>query len=144
MIKVLVIGSTNWIDRTEANLLSGLNFPTSIEKISNEETARERLTHNSYDVLLLQDNFIDRTIDLTKLAYAMTRPSIIICNSFVNRVKYMLWRTFSRFSRHHKIASKLIHFADESDRKHIEQLILFLAYNHLQYFTEINKEFSLL
>lgn len=144
MIKILTIGNPQWIDRISMNILNSLDFPISIERISDESTAKERLTHNSYDILLLQDEFIKNTIDLTKLAYAMTRPSIMICDSYLSILKYSFWRIFSRFARKHKISSRLIHFSMINDIDEISKLIPYLAYNHLQYFKAVNSEFSLL
>ena len=44
------------------------------------------------------------------MAYAMTRPTIIVTSTLINSVKYFLWHYFSEFSNIFKISKKLISF----------------------------------
>ena len=141
-IKVLVIGRGHWIDRLEESFFASRKDRLSVERISTEEAARDRLTHNSYDVLVLDSKFIKNAIQLTKLAYAMTRPSIVLCNSPFTKLKFNFWKLFSDFARRHHLLDKLVHFITETDFPSLETDILFLADNHLQYFNDINNEFK--
>ncbi len=124
-------------------LLEGLdndNPLISVEKISDEEAAFKRLDHNSYDVLLLEDGFVKNTLDLPIMAYAMTRPSIIICKSIFKLLYYYCWRFFSRFSRNFKLSKILINFAMKDDEAYLKQQIIHLAYNHLHLYDAVNAE----
>jgi hypothetical protein len=104
--------------------------------------ALKRLNHNSYDILLLEDNFSKfNTIRLSTMAYAMSRPTIIICNSYFKQLYYTIfWKYFSKFCRRFKTSRKLIFFT-KNNSKHAE-MVEHLAKNHLQYFQQINDEIT--
>lgn len=138
-IRVLAIGKSEWIKKLDNDILKKLDDIHTLEIITNKNEALERLTHNSYDILLLQDSFSSlSSIYLATLAYAMTRPTLILCNSYINFFKYNIWKIFSLFTRKYKTSKKLIFF------KHYHSnyifLISYLAKNHLQYFKQVNDE----
>lgn len=141
-IRILVIGDIEFIESLNQIFLVKLVPKFSLEAISNEKQALQRLNHNSYDILLLQDGFSKyNTIRLSTMAYAMSRPTIIICNSIIKQVYYMLyWKHFSKFTRRFRTSKKLIFFS-MNNSKHSE-LIKYLASNHLQYFEIINNEIA--
>ena len=124
-------------------LLRGLDIDNpliSIEKVTEEDKAFKRLDHNSYDVLVLQDGFVKNTLDLPIMAYAMTRPSIIVCKNIFKLLYYYCWRFFSRFSRSFKLSKKLINFAVQDDEDYLKQQIVFLAHSHLNFYEAVNAE----
>jgi hypothetical protein len=138
-IRVLAIGEKDWIANLNSGILQKLATTYTLEKIMNEQEAIERLTHNSYDILILQDDFSPKkSIHLATLAYAMTRPTLILCNGFLKVLMYKLWKMFSNFTRKYKVSRKLIFF-DQYNANYIK-LIEKLAFNHLQYFNEVNAE----
>lgn len=138
-IRVLAIGKSEWIENFDNEILKKLDDIHTLEIITDEKNALERLTHNSYDILILQDSFSPlNSIYLATLAYAMTRPTLILCDSYFKTFKYFIWKIFSVFVRKFKTSKKLIFF------KHYNSnyltLISYLAKNHLQYFDQVNKE----
>lgn len=141
-IRILAIGKEEFINSLESIFLNKLINHYTLESITNEKNALQRLNHNSYDILLLQDGFSKyNTIRLSTMAYAMSRPTIIICNSIIKQVYYMLyWKHFSKFTRRFRTSKKLIFFS-MNNSKHSE-LIKYLASNHLQYFEIINNEIA--
>lgn len=141
-IRILVIGDIEFIESLNQIFLVKLVQKFSLETISNEKQALQRLNHNSYDILLLQDGFSKyNTIRLSTMAYAMSRPTIIICKNAIKQIYYSIyWKHFSKFCRRFKTCKKLIFFA-VNDTKHSD-LVEYLANNHLQYFETINSEIS--
>lgn len=137
-IKVLIIGKHDWVESLSCTLDS-MKEPFVIEKIEDEDKAVERLTHNSYNILLLQDKFSKvNPIKLASLAYAMTRPSIIVCSSYIKYVKFKVWHHISKFSRIFKTSKKLINF--NGDITQLERQITTLAENYMEYFDKVNEE----
>lgn len=113
-VRVLIIGKSKWLSDTK-KLLSETQDSSEdsyqIETIDDEDDARGRLSHNSYDILIIHDRFLNvNSIELASMAYAMTRPSIIICSSLISYVKYLFWHFFSKFSRKFKTSKILISF----------------------------------
>lgn len=138
-IRVLAIGNSQWIAKLDKEILQKLEETYTLEIISEEQAAIERLTHNSYDILILQDDFCPKqSIYLATLAYAMTRPSLILCKSYIKLMVYKMWKIFSTFARKYKISRKLIYF-NHYNSEYIK-LIEYLAFNHLQYFNQVNEE----
>lgn len=138
-IRVLAIGKEDWVKRLDKEILNKLDDIHTLEIITDENVALERLTHNSYDILLLQDNFISgKSIYLATLAYAMTRPTLILCDSYFSVLRYKIWKLFSKFTRKYKTSKKLIFFRKYKSK--YLNLIVYLSKNHLQYFDQINKE----
>ena len=141
-IRILAIGKIEFINSLNSIFLSKVIDYYGIETISDEKTALKRLNHNSYDILLLEDNFSKfNTIRLSTMAYAMSRPTIIICNSYFKQLYYTIfWKYFSKFCRKFKTSRKLIFFT-KNNSKHAE-MVEYLAKNHLQYFQQINDEIT--
>ena len=138
-IRVLAIGKKEWIGNLDNDVLKKLDCTYTLEIINDEHDALERLTHNSYDILILQDDFSPlKSIHLATLAYAMTRPTLILCNKNLKVFKYIIWKIFSIFTRKYKTSKKLIFFKNYNSN--YLDLITFLAKNHLQYFDMVNKE----
>ena len=106
-IRVLAIGKKEWIDNLDNDVLKKLDCTYTLEIINDEHDALERLTHNSYDILILQDDFSPlKSIHLATLAYAMTRPTLILCNKNLKLFKYIIWKIFSIFTRKYKTSKK--------------------------------------
>lgn len=141
-IKILVIGKDTFTKSLKECFLLKLSSHYELEIINDEKAALKRLNHNSYDVLLLEDEFSKyNTIRLSMMAYAMSRPTIVICKSIIKKLYYSIcWKYFSKYSRRFKTTRKLIFFSINNS-KHSE-LIYYLATNHLQYFKIINSEIS--
>lgn len=141
-IRILAMGDAAFVHSLNNIFLANLLDGYCLETILDEKLALQRLNHNSYDILLLQDGFSKyNTIRLSTMAYAMSRPTIIICNSIFKLIYYTLfWKPFSKFTRHFKTSKKLIFFSSNNS-KHSE-LVKHLANNHLQYFEIINNEIS--
>ena len=141
--RILIIGSQEFQDNLRSKYLSRIStFKFTLETIIDEKEALKRLNHNSYDLLLLEDNFSKySTIRLATMAYAMSRPTIIICKSIFKELYYFIWKHFSTFSKRFKISRKLIYFSLINSNN--TKLVLFLIKNHLQYFDLINKEISI-
>lgn len=141
-IRILAIGNNKFINSLSQIFLAKLESAYVLETITDEKTALKRLNHNSYDVLLLQDKFSKyNTIRLSTMAYAMSRPTIIICNSILKQFYYsILWKHFSKFTRRFKTSKQLIFFSMNNSNH--SKLIEYLAENHLQYFNIINSEIS--
>lgn len=142
-IKILIIGRSDWITMFKIKTLVKLTSDYSLESISNIIEAKNRLNHNSYDILIIQNSFSkEHTLNLTKFAYAMTRPSIVIYDSIFSLLKAKIKRCFSKFFRKFKLTKNMIYFDIEQNTKTINYKIEYLANNHLQYFNKINNEFN--
>lgn len=106
-IKLLVIGTENWLTDFQT-ITNNLSISYHIQFISDITIAQQRLWHNSYDILIIEEQFTHKyTIDLSKMAYAMFRPSIVICNSIFKILKYKLWHFLSKFSNKYKTFKKI-------------------------------------
>ena len=112
IIKVLAIGNEKFVKRLSDCISSELKDQTiTFEFITDESRALSRLNHNSYDVLVLQDGFSKyNTIRLSTMAYAMSRPTIILCSNIFKLIYYKFVKHFSYFFRNFKVSKKLIHF----------------------------------
>ena len=141
-IRILAIGRKSFIESLSKIFLIKLVDCYNLETITSKKQAIERLNHNSYDILLLQDGFYkSNTIRLSKMAFAMSRPTIIICDSIFKSIYYsFFWKRFSTFTRRFKTAKKLIFFSTNNSKYF--KLIQYLALNHTQYFDTINSEIS--
>lgn len=141
--RILIIGNENFQNKLKSIYLTkSLTCQYTVESVIDESDALKRLNHNSYDLLLLQDNFTKfGSVRLATMAYAMSRPTIIICETFLKEFYYFIWKHFSKFSHRFKTSRKLIYFSLLKSNK--SKLILFLIKNHLEYFDEINREISI-
>ena len=138
-IKILIIGKSKWLEQAKDALSSDEDNCYETEIIEDESLAVNRLSHNSYDILLIHDNFsILDSKKLAQLAYAMTRPTIITCSNFASYFHYTFWHYFSRFSNKFKTSKKLIYFNYKFNdiNKHIK----YLSNNYLQYFNAVKEE----
>lgn len=137
-INLLVIGNKEWYNSL-LTILHNLNEIYTVEYISDIRQANARLWHNSYDILLLEEKFSEAyTIDLSKMSYAMSRPSIILCNNLFKVFCYKLWKKFSIFTNKFTTAQKMIFFAKNNDNTLLDT-ISDLAHHH-QYFELITSE----
>jgi len=137
-IKILIIGKHDWIERLSSKL-DKMEETFVIEKIENEDAAVQRLKHNSYNILLIQDQFSKiNPIKLASLAYAMTRPSIILCSNRLRYMKFKVWQFCSRFARKFKTSRVLINFNFGS--VDLEKQITTLANDYMNYFDKVNEE----
>lgn len=136
--RVLIIGKQQWLNNVEESFAQNSeNY--AIEVIENEDDAISRLTHNSYDILIIEDKFSKlNSIELASLAYAMTRPTIVTCSNIMSYCLYTIWHHFSRFSNRFKTSKKLIYFNYKFND--INTHIDFLSKNYAQYFNVIKEE----
>lgn len=100
IIKILCIGNNKL--QNKIKLFEQNNFKYVIELLSNEKnTIKHRLQHNSYDILIIDYNFLRSDISIldifsfNKMAFAMSRPSIILCNNIFQKLylKCLLFHT---------------------------------------------------
>ena len=111
IIKVLAIGNERFVKRLSDYISSDLGKEFTFETITDESKALPRLNHNSYDILILQDGFSKYdTVRLSTMAYAMSRPTIILCSNVFKLIYYRFVKHFSHFFRNFKVSKKLIHF----------------------------------
>lgn len=135
-INLLIIGYNQWC----LNLKKRFNNTRlyNIEFIYNYQDALERLRHNSYDILLLEEEYFDyNSIQLSQLSYAMSRPSIILCTSFIKLFIYKLWRKYSDWTNKFTTAKKLIHIKMLND----QQLVSYV--NNLIHQSQMIKQVSI-
>jgi hypothetical protein len=112
-----------------------------LESITNVDKAKKRLEHNSYDILLLKDGFIkDGTIKAASMAYAMTRPTIIITSNVFRLIYYTAWHYCSEFSNLYKISKKLISFNNGTENL-LEKIRSKTDYS-TKYFNEVTLEIA--
>lgn len=115
VLHVLAIGSQKWYMQFSARYAS-LTQTYKFEFISDVANANARLDHNSYDVLVIEDAFIkDNSINLFKKAYAMSRPTIIICNSPFRYISYILWKKFDIWPNKFTLAKSMIFIRSKND-----------------------------
>lgn len=135
------MGDQRWVSSFNDRILSLSHYKYKTEVISDLDIAVERLTHNSYDILILQDGYFNiDSIKLGSMAYAMTRPTLIICNGLYSLIKYKLRKMFSKFFNRYKISKKLI--CINLNKEDTIYKIIYLVQNHLQYFNEVNEEIA--
>lgn len=140
-VKLLVIGTQKWLNDLH-NIIKNLQLSYHIQFISDIEQARQRLWHNSYDILIIEQTFTKKyTIDLSKMAYAMFRPSIVICNNIFTIFKYKLWHFLSKFSKKYKTFKTINSYITKISENSILQLIKHYHINKCDINT-ITKEIS--
>ena len=139
-INLLIIGNKDWYESL-LDILCDLDEVYTIEFISDIYEANARLWHNSYDILLLEEDFSKKyTIQLSKMSYAMSRPSIILCKNIFKIFFYKLWKTFSKFTNKFLTSRQMILFA-KADDKDLLNTISDLAHHH-EYFDVITREIN--
>lgn len=108
VLNILVVGDQDWIDKHQ-KLLRILKKSYTLEFKTGIKQALERLWHNSYDILLIDHQFVKQhTIDLTKLAYARSKPSVILCKSIFTTTYFNLWKKFSKMTKTCKTMRQLM------------------------------------
>lgn len=138
IINLLVVGHKSWYNRFIQDLKI-LPDDYTVEYISDINAANARLWHNSYDILLLEEQFSkEHTIKLSQMSYAMSRPSIILCKNQFKLFSYNIWKALSKFTNSFITSKKLIFFRNERDKRLIN-FINELA-NHHQFFDIITQE----
>lgn len=138
-INLLIIGNNLWC----INLVNNLNNNDlyNIQYIYTYKDAIKRLRHNSYDILLLQQEYFNySSIQLSKLSYAMSRPSIILCSSFFKLIIYQVWKNTSQWTNKYSISKQLIHFK-KINYKTLCTYIQKIA-NHKDYIKEITNQIN--
>ncbi len=124
-INLLIIGNNLWCIDLANNLNKNQQY--NIQYIYTYKDAIRRLRHNSYDILLLQQDYFNyNSIELSKLSYAMSRHSIILCKSLFKIIIYQIWKHTSDWTNKFTIAKQLIHFKKLKYKKlnqYIQQLI---------------------
>lgn len=123
-IALLIIGNKDWCTSYSQQFKDQTKY--SYQTISNFKDALKRLQHNSYDILLLQQNYFKyNSIRLSQLSYAMSRPSIILCNSYLKFLIYNFWKKFSDWTNKYSTSKKLIHIKmiDSKINKYLLKLL---------------------
>ena len=107
-LNILAIGSVEWY-KSFSTRYAGVSKHYKFEFISDLNNAISRLDHNSYDVLVIEDDFIkNNSITLSKKAYAMSRPTIILCSSLLRYISYILWKKFDAWPNKFTISKDMI------------------------------------
>lgn len=138
-INLLIIGNNLWC----INLVNNLNNNQlyNIQYIYTYKDAIKRLRHNSYDILLLQQDYFNySSIELSKLSYAMSRPSIILCSSIFKLIIYQLWKYTSQWTNTFTISKELIHFKKLNYKyldKYIQKIVI-----HTDYIKQITEQIN--
>lgn len=115
VLNILAIGSVEWY-KNFSTRYAGLSKTYKFEFISDLDKALARLDHNSYDVLIIEDNFIkDNSITLSKKAYAMSRPTIILCSSYLRYISYILWKKFDTWPNRFTTSKEMIFIKHAND-----------------------------
>ena len=107
-LNILAIGSVEWYKSFSTRYVR-VSKPYKFAFISDLNNAISRLDHNSYDVLVIEDDFIkNNSITLSKKAYAMSRPTIILCSSLLRYISYILWKKFDAWPNKFTISKDMI------------------------------------
>lgn len=140
-IRILIIGESKWINQFKTDVLVSLQSDFETETISELKAAQDRLSHNSYDILILQNRFKKTdSVELASLAFAMTRPSIIICQNILSLIICKFYKMFSRFFNKYKISRKLIYF--NLNNSSVNKKILSLSKDYKKFYNMVNEEIS--
>lgn len=121
-VNILVIGEQKW--QVEHKLFfSKLHQLYTVQYISDVQQAMQRLWHNSYDMLLIQQQFCKQnSIKLSQLSYARSKPSIILCNSIVMQWFYKFWKRFNRFTKVCASIRKLMYVYRSVNKNLLQQI----------------------
>ena len=105
-LKLLLIGQKEWCQSLLRTLGSG--FKT--QYIYEYEKAMQRLKHNSYDVLVVQQSYFRyKSIQFSQLSYAMSRPSVIVCSSLYHYILYSILNRVGAFTKSFKFSRDMIY-----------------------------------
>lgn len=123
-LNILAIGSVEWY-KSFSTRYAGVSKHYKFEFISNLNNAISRLDHNSYDVLVIEDDFIkNHSIILSKKAYAMSRPTIILCSSLLRYISYILWKKFDAWPNKFTISKDMIFIKFSNDLSILDNITL--------------------
>lgn len=142
ILNILIVGDKEWIEKHQ-NLIKVLEKTYTLEYKTEIKDALERLWHNSYDILLIEHEFVKRyTIDLTKLAYARSKPSVILCQNIITSTYFNLWKKFSKMTKTCKTMKKLMFPVQQNrdDLVHFINKIALLSHNGMNLTQQINLE----
>ncbi len=142
VLNILVVGDQQWINKHQ-KLIKILEKTYTIEYKTEINDALERLWHNSYDILLIEHQFVKKyTIDLTKLAYARSKPSVILCQNGLTSMYYNLWKKFSKLTKTCKTMKKLMYPIQQNrdDLVHFINRIALLSHKGMNLTQQINIE----
>lgn len=129
-INFLIIGHSEWFDSIRG-ILSDIEIPHTVQFISDLEAAKARLWHNSYDILIMEQKFSkEYTIKLSQMAYAMFRPSIIVCENKWSTLLYKIKHFFLLLQHPYHTFTKINKFTT-LDAKSINQLVEYFHFNKL-------------
>lgn len=129
-LSLLIIGKQSWCKDYQHNFSNNQKY--KCQYIFDYQEALHRLQHNSYDVLLLQEKYFDyKSINLSQLSYAMSRPSVILCSSYFRYFLYKLWRKYSSWTNKYQISKKLIHIKMINDNNLNNYLYTLLPQHNL-------------
>lgn len=138
-LHILIIGNDQWYSQ-HSSFFKKLQDKYSLEYIKDIHEASQRLWHNSYDMLLIEQKFCkENTIKLSKLSYARSKPSIILCNNLFMELIYKIWKRFSKFCRICSTMRKLM-FIYYNINKQLIRNIDNIANTHYQYRDSITLE----
>lgn len=132
-LHVLVVGSAEWYKEFSGRY-EQLSDTYEFEFISDVSSAKGRLEHNSYDVLIIDSDFIkEHSIQLSKMAYAMSRPVIIVCNSLIKYICQLLWKRYSYWTNRFTISKSMIFFKLKRDLSILDDTSFFFeSHNNLK------------
>ena len=143
ILNILVVGNQEWINGHK-DLIKILQKSYTIEYKTQIKDALERLWHNSYDILLIDQEFVKQhTIDLTRLAYARSKPSVILCNNIFTSMYYKLWKKFSKVTKTCKTMRQLMFPIQDDggpDVVHFINKIALVSHQGLNLTQQINLE----
>ena len=104
VLNILAIGSVEWY-KSFSTRYAGLSKTYKFEFISDLDKALARLDHNSYDVLIIEDNFIkDNSITLS-----------ILCSSYLRYISYILWKKFDAWPNRFTTSKEMIFIKHAND-----------------------------
>lgn len=105
---ILVIGNKKWFDKNRT-FFEKLQLKYGVEYINDSQKALNRLWHNSYDILIIEQKFCkENTLKLSKSAYARSKPSIILCSNIFVEMLYKIWKGFSNYTNICQTMKKLM------------------------------------
>lgn len=140
-LNILIIGNVKWFNH-HLYFFNNLQNKYNIQFIKNIQEANERLWHNNYDMLIIEQDFCKKyTINLSQLSYARSKPSIILCDDFLTQCIFKLWKKFSSLTKSCPTMKKLTYIYYSLDDNLIEQIDRIANLNH-DYRNKITKEIA--
>lgn len=126
---ILVVGNQQWIDNQE--FLKKLEQDYDVQYLTTYREASERLWHNSYDLLIIENRFCKQhSIDLTEYSYARSKPSIILCQNILIKWYYDFWKKFSRIAKICATLKKLMFTIVQTDKSLLYDINKIISRNY--------------